>query len=119
VYYIAGREAHKNFIGVRYFKAFTQLKSYMASPNGLVECPSTFEVSQSVAGFVITRNNFFSDYSFTYGYPSGYGSTVRFVGGNKNTPFVAVGGNIKAKFSTTVNGVSYEMFCDLKYVEQK
>jgi hypothetical protein len=34
----------------------------------------------------------------------------------KNT-LVLVGGNIKAKFSTTVGGIYYEMFCDLEYVE--
>lgn len=118
VYYFAGREVHKNFIGVRYFKYFTQLKSFMATPNGLVACPSTFDVtSGSLAGFAQTKSQFFSDYAFSYSYISGSGDTVRFVGGNKNTPYVPVGGNIKGKFSTTIGGVYHEINCDMKYTE--
>ncbi len=118
VYYFAGREVHKNFIGVRYFKYFTELKSYIATPNGLVATPSTFTVnSGSIAGFVQTRNQIFSNYSFSYDYPSGYGTSVRFVGGNKNTPYIPAGGSIIAKFSTTIGGVYNEMICNMKYTE--
>lgn len=118
IYYLAGREVHKNFIGVRYFRYFTQLKSYMATPNGLVACPSTFTVSSgSIAGFVQTGSQFFSDYAFSYNYPSGYGTDVRFVGGNKNTPYIPAGGKIAGTFSTTIGGVYQKITCDMKYTE--
>jgi hypothetical protein len=119
VYFFAGREVHKNFIGVRYFKYFTQLKSFVSTSNGLVATPSTFTVnSGSIAGFVQTRSQFFSDYSFSYSYPSGNGTSVRFVGGNKNTPYIPAGGKIAGKFSTTIGGVYQEMTCDMSYTAE-
>lgn len=116
VYYYVGREVHKNFLGVRYFRYFTELDSYMMTPYGIVSCPSTFVVnSNSKAGFVQTQSQFFSDYSFTYPYISGFGASVRYVGGDKNTPYYPAGGNISGKFSTTVGGVYREMNCNITY----
>lgn len=118
VYYFAGREVHKNFIGVRYFRYFTQLKSYAVTPYGLVASPSTFTVnSGSIAGFVQSKSQFFSDYSFSYAYPSGYGTSVRFVGSDKNTPYIPAGGKIAGKFSTTIGGIYKEMTCNMTYAE--
>jgi hypothetical protein len=119
VYYVAGRQLHKNTFGVRFFKYFAELKSYMATPNGVVACPSTFVVdSGSIAGFVQTGSQPFSDYSFTYAYISGTGTSVRNTGGNKNTPYKPAGGKIVGKFSTTIGGVYQEMSCDIKYTEK-
>jgi hypothetical protein len=116
VYYFAGREVHKNSLGVRFFKYFTELKSYQATPNGLVACPSTFTVdSSSRAGFIQTKSQFFSDYEFTYPFISGYGTSVRYVGGNKNTPYKPVGLSIKGNFSTTIGGIYQEITCDFLY----
>lgn len=116
VYYFAGREVHKNSFGVRFFKYFTELKSYQATPNGLVACPSTFTVdSSSLAAFVQTKDQFFSSYDFTYSFISGYGTSVRFVGGNKNTPYRPVTILLKGSFSTSIGGVYQIMTCDLSY----
>lgn len=120
VYYYAGREVHKNFIGVKYFRYFTQLKAFMLTPFGMVSYPAVFTVDpKSIAGFAQTKSQFFSSYDFTYGYPSGSGTTVRFVGGDKNTPYVPVGGNIKGKFTATMAGViPLVVNCDIKYTEK-
>lgn len=120
VYYYAGREVHKNFIGVKYFRYFTQLKAFMLTPLGMVSYPAVFTVDpKSIAGFAQTKSQFFSTYDFTYGYPSGTGTTVRFVGGDKNTPYVPVGGNIKGKFTATMAGViPLIVNCDIKYTEK-
>ncbi len=106
VYCYAGREVHTNSLGVRFFKYFTELKSYQATPNGLVACPSTFTVdSGSGAGFVQKKNQIFSAVAFSYPFISGYGTSVRFVGGNKNTPYIPGGIFLKGNFSTSIGGV--------------
>jgi hypothetical protein len=96
VYYIAGREAHKNLLVLGILKLLNFLNHIWLALMVLLNALVLLKLVSLSQGLLSHRNDFFSDYSFTYGYPSGYGSTV-FVGGNK-TPFVAVGGNIKAKF---------------------
>lgn len=117
-FYYAGREVHKNDIGFKFFRYFTELKTFMASPNGRVACPSTFTVeSGSIAGFVQNGSAPFSDYAFSYPFISGSGVSVRYSGGKKNTAYKPAGGQLAAKFSATVGGVYKEISCNLKYKE--
>ncbi|PZX95432.1 hypothetical protein DOS84_02380 [Flavobacterium aquariorum] len=120
IYYYAGREVHTNDLGVRFFRYATQLTSMALVPIGpgvssTIEYPSTFIMDpSSVAGFVQTKSQFFSDYEFSYPFISGTGTFVRFVGGNKNTPYRPGGVIIKGTFITNVGGVSKETSCDFK-----
>ncbi|WP_123921944.1 hypothetical protein [Flavobacterium sp. LM4] len=119
-YYFAGREVHKNDLGVKFFKYYTELKTYMGSfpAMNVVECPSVFTVQDgSKAGFAQSKDNPFSDYAFSYPFISGTGVSVRYRGGNKNTAYVPVGGNLKATFTTTLGGVFKEINVDLVYKE--
>lgn len=118
-YCIVGRELHKNSFGVKYFKYFTELKTYYGVSvivGDVVECPSNFIVEPgSIAGYVQTGSNFFSDYSFTYPFISGNGVSVRYVGGNMNTPYKPAGGNLKATFNTYIAGANREIKCDINW----
>lgn len=118
-YRIVGRELHKNSLGVKFFKYFTELKTYYGIsviPGNVVECPSNFIVEGgSYAGYVQTGSSFFSDYSFTYPFISGNGVSVRYTGGNKNTPYKPAGGQLKATFNTYIAGENREIKCDIKW----
>ncbi|WP_166924127.1 hypothetical protein [Flavobacterium poyangense] len=121
-FYSAGREIHRNDFGVKFFRYFTELKTFtghVVMPGSFVECPSTFTVDpSSVAGFALSNTVAIGDYSFTYPYVSGSGVSVRYVGGKINNAYVPVGGKLKATFSTTIGGIHREMSCDLTYKEQ-
>ncbi|SHM71405.1 hypothetical protein [Flavobacterium chilense] len=121
-FYSAGREIHRNDFGVKFFRYFTELKTFSGfspMPESFVECPSTFTVDpSSVAGFALSNTVAIGDYSFTYPYISGSGVSVRYTGGKINNAYVPVGGKLKATFTTTIGGINREMSCDLEYKEQ-
>lgn len=114
VYYFAGRELHKNDLGVRFFRYFTELKAFILTPNGLVSCPATFDVkSGSIAGFVQSGSSIFSEYAFSYPYIS----AGRYVGGKINTAYVPAGGRIIGTFTTIIGARNITFSKDIKYVE--
>lgn len=115
VYYFAGRERHRNDIGAKFFRYFTELKSFVMTTNGLVSCPSTITIqSGSIAGFALSGSAFFADYSFTYPYIA----SGRYVGGKMNTAYVPAGGNIKGTFTTTIGTRTITFSADMKYQEK-
>lgn len=114
VYYSAGRERHRNSIGAKFFRYFTELKSFVMTANGLVSCPSNITLqSGSIAGFAQSGSNPFSDYAFSYPYIA----SGRHVGGKMNTAYVPVGGRIIGTFSTTIGTRVITFSQDIKYVE--
>lgn len=123
VYYSAGRELHKNDLGIDFYRYYTQLsamtKVYIGLFPTFIPVPMTYTVNNgSIAGFVQTGSAPFADYSFTYNYISGYGPVVRNTGEKMNTPFKPAGGKLSATFSTTLGGVQKIMTCDFKYTEK-
>lgn len=121
-FYHAGREIHRNDLGVKFFRYYTQLTTVavlQVSPY-VVATPSTFIVDPvSAAGFALSNTNTIGDYAFTQPFISGSGdSFVRDSGGKKNNAYVPVGGRLKATFTSTIGGVYKEISCDFSYTEQ-
>ena len=126
IIYKAGREVHENDLGFKFYRYYCSLAALyrIENPNRpnkyiVMPCPTTFDTnSSSLAGFAQEGSDFFSDYSFDYSYPSGYGAMVTKVGGKKNTKYVPVGGSVSGHFSTNTGGFYQELTADMTYVEQ-
>jgi hypothetical protein len=124
VRYYAGREYHKNSIGVGFYKNYTELKAYISvsGSDGIYQCPTTFSINPgSKAGFVYTGSGLsvLCEYSITLEYPSGYGVSVRNTGGNRNCKFSptvsGVGGFFKGTCTANWPGFTNTLNLDIKY----
>ncbi|MNR15528.1 hypothetical protein D3C85_1320660 [compost metagenome] len=118
VEFSAGREKHKDTFGKTFFRYYTEFKAYYINPNnGIVSlCPAYFTVyPESIAGFSQTGSFPFSDFAFTMEYPSGYGSSIRNIGGQKWIAYQTEGGTIKGYFSTTMGEMRRTADCNFKY----
>ncbi|WP_166920171.1 hypothetical protein [Flavobacterium poyangense] len=113
VVYVAGRQKHKDTFGRTFFRYFTEFKAYYMDPlQGHVATPTTYTVTEnSIAGFSQSGDNPLADFAFILQYPSGTGSTLRNVDGQKWTAYQTEGGYIKGTFS----GAGYVLNCDLNY----
>jgi len=113
IIYRAGREKHKDDFGRTFFKYFTEFTAnYMHPTYGPILCPTTFSVTNSIAGFSQSGSgsNPFAEFAFSMQYPSGYGSSIRNRSGQKWTAYQTEGGNIKGTFI----GNGYTLNCDFK-----
>lgn len=115
IFFLAGREKHKDTFGKVFFRYFTEFKAYYTDPiAGVILCPTTFDISSnSIAGFSQSGNNPFADFAFTVPYPSGTGSVIRNTSGQIWTAYQTEGGYVKGTF----NGAGYILNCDFKYTK--
>lgn len=123
VYYNAGREVHENDLGFKFYRYYTEMTARIKVKVGFamvsMPIPITYEVNPgSIAGFVQTGSNPFSDYAFTYDFISGYGSSIRNTGGPKNTLYKPAGGKLSATFTYTTDTGTETLTCDFSYDEQ-
>ncbi|KAF2080240.1 hypothetical protein [Flavobacterium sharifuzzamanii] len=101
VLYSAGRQTHEDDFGKTFFRYYTEFQAVYRDPTTgfLVPCPSLFGAqSSSYAGFSQSGDNPFADFAITMAYPSGSGSSLRSVGGQKWTAYQPEGGYIKGVF---------------------
>lgn len=124
VYYSAGRELHENDLGFEFYKYYTSMHSIVKIiispilPPVIAPVPVYYQVNPgSKAGFAQSGYMPVSPYFFEYDFISGFGASVRNTGGNKNTKYKPVGGNLSATFTLGTGSQLRFMSCDLVYNE--